>query len=300
MNKYKIILDYLLGFITCLLCSLLVIVFILKNNIFTEKNLLEKFEKENYYEEVYNITLEDMKDYMVSSGFEEEILDNIFSVNDIKKDVNGYINSYFKNSEYKINSKLVSNNIRSNIDKYLVKNNIDVQNKEELEMFLTDMENIYVKRVNFYNMLGNFKNRFYKIYNLIYKAQIILGGVILLLNILMIHMKNKHIASVYMASGFILLFVRFLIYEKIDFRTLVIISDAFSKVLKVLLTNIASELIIFGIILVVIGILISQLEPTKVDGSKITINRDNEEIKKRLNIDSKKKNRKKVERARKT
>ena len=172
MNKNKILIDYILCFITCIFVSTLVILFIIKNNIFTKKNILETFEKENYYVELYNKTLEDMKDYMVSSGLEEEILENIFELEDIKKDVDGYISSYFDNSNYEIQSNKVSENIQKNIDKYLVKNNIEVDNKEELKMFLVDMENIYKKRINFYNMLSSFKNTFYKIYNLLFKIQI--------------------------------------------------------------------------------------------------------------------------------
>ncbi len=290
MNKNKILIDYILCFITCIFVSTLVILFIIKNNIFTKKNILETFEKENYYVELYNKTLEDMKDYMVSSGLEEEILENIFELEDIKKDVDGYISSYFDNSNYEIQSNKVSENIQKNIDKYLVKNNIEVDNKEELKMFLVDMENIYKKRINFYNMLSSFKNTFYKIYNLLFKIQIGLSILIIILNVILINMKSKHIQSAYMGSGLILLFTRFVIYDKIDFKNITLISDEFSKVLKNILTNIAFELVIFGIILFILGILIGLSEPPKIDGSKITVNRDNEVIKEKIKKNNKKPN----------
>ena len=290
MNKNKILIDYILCFITCIFVSTLVILFIIKNNIFTKKNILETFEKDNYYVELYNKTLEDMKDYMVSSGLEEEILENIFELEDIKKDVDGYISSYFDNSNYEIQSNKVSENIQKNIDKYLVKNNIEVDNKEELKMFLVDMENIYKKRINFYNMLSSFKNTFYKIYNLLFKIQIGLSILIIILNVILINMKSKHIQSAYMGSGLILLFTRFVIYDKIDFKNITLISDEFSKVLKNILTNIAFELVIFGIILFILGILIGLSEPPKIDGSKITVNRDNEVIKEKIKKNNKKPN----------
>ncbi len=93
-----------------------------------------------------------------------------------------------------------------------------------------------------------------------------------------------------MGSGLILLFTRFVIYDKIDFKNITLISDEFSKVLKNILTNIAFELVIFGIILFMLGILIGLSEPPKIDGSKITVNRDNEVIKEKIKKNNKKPN----------
>ena len=74
MNRVKLILSYLFGFITSVLLSILVILLLCKYSILNVDYIKNVLGKNNYYSEVYKGTLEEIEAYMISSGLEEEVL----------------------------------------------------------------------------------------------------------------------------------------------------------------------------------------------------------------------------------
>lgn len=268
MNRVKLILSYLFGFITSVLLSLLVILLLCKYSILNENYIKNVLGKNNYYSEVYEGTLEEMKTYMISSGLEEDILDEIITESEIEKEVNKYIDSIYDNTEYKVDSESVRNKLTTNIDKYLNDNNLDVENRKELNMFINDMIKIYEDEIKFYN-IGKFGKEYINIAN-IYIDNIIyiIFSVSLVLIIILILLKNKFISSSLLSSGLILLFIRFVIYEKIDIKNILIVSEYFSKSLKTVLYELGHNIFISSILLISIGLIIALIESIKFKGKK--------------------------------
>lgn len=268
MNRVKLILSYLFGFITSVLLSLLVILLLCKYSILNENYIKNVLGKNNYYSEVYEGTLEEMKTYMISSGLEEDILDEIITESEIEKEVNKYIDSIYDNTEYKVDSESVRNKLTTNIDKYLNDNNLDVENRKELNMFINDMIKIYEDEIKFYN-IGKFGKEYINIAN-IYIDNIIyiIFSVSLVLIIILILLKNKFISSSLLSSGLILLFIRFVIYEKIDIKNILIVSEYFSKSLKTVLYELGHNILISSILLISIGLIIALIESIKFKGKK--------------------------------
>ena len=60
-----------------------------------------------------------------------------------------------------------------------------------------------------------------------------------------------------MASGLIILFSYVIIYEKIDIESILIITDNFSLLIRKILTNLKELFFLLGIVLIIIGIMIS-------------------------------------------
>ena len=284
-NKIKIVSEYVLAFITSIFISVLFLTLTFKKYIFNINEFERILDKNNYYEEIYNTTLEDIKDYMVSSGLEEEILDGIITQEEVKKDVINFIDSLYYNKDYKIDENRIKERLDKNIDKYLISNNIDVQDRTELELFKNDLVDIYKDRVTVYKILNYVKSPFSKVFKLINKIFIALLIVTIIFNFIIIYTKNKHIAATYMSSGLILLFIRFAIYNKLDIEYLSVLTDSFTKVVKTILYKIGNSMIIYGSILLFIGVAISTYYYFK--------EKKEEQLKKKKMINKKYKNRKK-------
>ena len=260
MNRAKFILSYIFGFIASTLISILVILLIGKFTILNIKYVESVLVKNNYYKEVYKGAYEEIENYMVSSGLEDVVLDKIFSENDIKRDINNYLEALYRGESYTVDSSFLNKKLSENIDNYLVSNNFDVEDRHELDLFISDVCNIYEKEVTFY---GSFKllNKYinFGIDNI--NGLIILVSelsIICILTILIL--GNNIISSSIMSSGLILLFIRVMIYEKVDIKNIMIISNYFSESLKYILNRIGYTLLASSILLIVIGLIISLIE----------------------------------------
>ena len=80
----KIISNILL-FLESILLFLILITFTLRITILNKNNVIKKLDKTNYYEKVYNETLDNMKYITRKSGYSSKIIDDTFSIEDIKR-----------------------------------------------------------------------------------------------------------------------------------------------------------------------------------------------------------------------
>ena len=268
MNRVKLILSYLFGFITSVLLSILVILLLCKYSILNVDYIKNVLGKNNYYSEVYKGTLEEIEAYMISSGLEEEVLNNIFDESIIEKEVDNYLDSIYSGSEYTVDSQSVKDKLSTNIDNYLSSSNLEVTDKKELNLFINDIAKIYEDEIKFYNA-AKFGKKYltYGIKNIDKIISFILG-ISLISIIILLLLRCKFISSTIIGSGLILLFIRFMIFEKIDIKNILIISDYFSKVIKAVLNDLGHNILMSSILLIGIGLIILLIE---LLGKKIKI-----------------------------
>ena len=109
-------------------------------------------------------------------------------------------------------------------------------------------------------LLNNFKNTF----NYIRKITIIVLSISILLLIICLVLtkpiKNNLLSSIIMSSGLILLFIKYNIYDKINYKDIKIISESFSRVVNNMLVSISNLFIIAAITLVISSIIILFIE----------------------------------------
>ncbi len=258
-NKLRIIFGYLFSFLSVLLIVCVVLMLIIKFTVFKKGYISNILYKSNYYITLQTNIIEDMEDYMMSSGLPEEILDKIFTEEELKRDVNIFIDNLYLGKKTNLDTNYIRERISQNISDYLKNNNVEVTNDTDLESFKDELIKIYNNQVCLYKTLDGFVGMVKKANNLLNKATIIVSVLLLIVLILTILCKVKYFDSIFISVGIILIFIRFLIYEKIDVENLLIISDNFSKVLKSLLIKIGNIMFNCSIIFIVVGLLLSSI-----------------------------------------
>ena len=256
MNKIKIILSYILGFILSICLVLIVGIFVSKKTILNKKFMSRLMDENNYYELVYQSISEEIEDYMTSSGLEKEILNNVIIKDNVKNDIDNYMNSLYENKLYIIDTSYVENTLKDNINNYLKNLNLGVDNTNELDLFISDIGGIYKKQVSFYNTLDILNGKLYKISNLIDKYSILLYIITLLLIIIILIIRYINIGSVILSSGFMILLLKIFIYERIDVENVLLISDYFSNIIKSIFKYVGKYMINISIILIVLGFIL--------------------------------------------
>ena len=257
-NKLRIIFGYIFSFITMLTLIILILLLICRFTIYKKSYINDILDKNNYYTNVYNDIIEDMKDYMVSSGLPESILDNLFTERDVRKDVNLYIDNIYLGKKTTLDNSLIKERLSNNIETYLKNNNVEVTNDADLDSFIDEMTKIYNNQICLYKMLDSLVSTVSKYNNVLNKAIIIVGITFLILSLLIIIvLKVKYLGALLMSAGMILIFMRFLIYENIDVENIIIVSDNFSKVLKSIIIKLGNIILNYGVVLIIVGLIMS-------------------------------------------
>ena len=253
-NRIKIILGYLLGFVCSLIVSLLTILVILKFTIYNSSYVYNLVNKNDYYNKVSLDIREEMENYMVSSGFLESILDDIYTIDDVKKDINNYLDDLYLGQKTNVDKEKIESKLNDNIDKYLKESNLSVINEDDIKSFVSDISSIYEKEVTLYHTFDSFLSSFAKINKLINIGIIVSVVLVIVLFVVILKgLKTISIGSSFIAASLILIFIRFVIVEKVDIENILLITENFSDILQIILLNIRKLLLISGIILAVLG-----------------------------------------------
>ena len=257
MKRIKIILGYILGFILSLS------IFVLALSMITYKTILDKsfmdrlIDENNYYENIYNEIDMNVKDYITSSGFDETILDGIIVKDEVYSEISSYFDGMYNGKVYEVDSSKVEERLKDNINKYLVKHNLGLNDTQELELFIKDIGEIYKNEINMYGVLRGVVTRVTTITNIVRKViiidSVIVGACVIIVGLL----RTINIGSCIMSGGLMLIIFRLFIYERVDTQNIEIINDYFSLILRSLFNYISNYMLEISVILIGVGFLLS-------------------------------------------
>ena len=107
MNKrIKIIASYVLLFIESVLLFIVTSLLIAKFTVFDVNYIKNSLEKNNYYKELYDEIITEMSYYTNQSGFEDSILDNTFTLGEVKYETNKFIENTYKGKSLSIDTTI--------------------------------------------------------------------------------------------------------------------------------------------------------------------------------------------------
>ena len=257
MRKFKKLVGYILGFISSVLLTILVLLFVFKITIFNQNYVLQKLEDNNYYEEVTESIKRDMGNSLMSSGLDKSILDGIFKDGDIKVDIKGFIASIYTGSKYKVDTDSLKKKINSNIDEYLKEKGLEATDKKSLETYVDGVVKIYKDGINIYGYLDGVISSFAKISTY---TDMFIGFIIVFIIVCLVVIRKwvhkRYSGVVCLSSSLMLLYFRWFIFDGIDFKNIIIISDSFSKVIRKVLIDVGDKVIIVSMVLLIISIFI--------------------------------------------
>ena len=258
MSRVKVVLRGFLGFICSILLFLIVIVSIIKLTVYNKNYVLKSIENDDYYSKVYTEINDDMKNSLLSSGLDESILEGLFTKNDLKKETKNLIGSIYSGSKFKVDTETFRERLNTNIDKFLKEKNIQITDQKSLDTFVSNIVSVYKKEISLYGYLENYVNKFVKIGNLLDVAMIVMVVLLLVCFIILRYSLHRRYSGVIcMSACLMLLFFKSYIYEQIDMKNILIISDSFSSLLRRILLDINDKMLLTAFILLMLGILLN-------------------------------------------
>ena len=257
--------SYVLSFVLVLMLLSLCLLAIVKSTILDEKYMISKLEDANYYERMNGEIIEQFKNYTIQSGLSDEVLENLFTEDKLKQDINNVIDSIYTGKELEISTSEIRENLKENILAEVEKEGKTVDFEDEaMEEYLKAIESAYESQVSYSTCtINSIGSTFEKVISLAQTAQIIVIVVTIVIAVLIIILNIKQIfglnylAISSMASGLFILIAKFLLGQSTDLKNIMLINQATSHVIQLVIEDLLAKVTIAGVVLLIIGLIFS-------------------------------------------
>mgnify|MGYP000292600613 FL=1 len=173
MKPYTIFFNYLTKFISSILFFLATTITIILFTIFNQNFIAQQLNETNYYEKLYtNIKLE-MSYYVTQSGLSDDILNNIFDKELLRRTTEKMLDNFYNNKDNTINKTSIEENLMNNINEELKDYKLTEEDKTSINKFITQMSSIYETEISYSNILNKYHNSFNRIYHILVALDIL-------------------------------------------------------------------------------------------------------------------------------
>ena len=253
----RLLLSYIMKFIQSISFFLLSLSLILILTVFNEDYVLDLLNNHNYYQELYDNTLEEVSYYLEQSGLNEEVLNNVISVKSLKKEIITTIDNLYTNQKITVNTEEFQNNLTTNINNYIKDNNIRVDNKDTVNILTKKLVNIYEEEVSYNNAFEKVRpifNKTYKLTKIVLYLSIIISIITYLINRYVFKDRNI-IASLFtnfVILGGLVLYIKY----TIDINNIFFYNTSISNILMEFINSVLKCMLVTGIISFFLGLFI--------------------------------------------
>ena len=226
-----------------------------------EEYVLNKIEESGYYTKLYDLVYNNFNNYIMQSGFDQSILNDVITIDKLKSDTKIIIDNYYKGTSNEIETDSIYNKINENINNYLSNTNLKADTsslKKYVGLLITEYN---ATIINYSSASGPIYNAITMIQRIIAKVDIysIFGIIVSIIMIIVFSIKRpKKILSGIgcgcLFMGILAVYVRHYILGLFNFDVLLLLNQVFTDALQYLLNSFTNTLLIYEIVFGIIGL----------------------------------------------
>ena len=246
-----------------ILISILILTNIVDMTILNKTYILDKLDQSNYYSETKKEIQSNFENYILQSGLQEDVIENIVTEDKIKNDTKIIISNIYDETYKEIGTEEIENNLKNNIQESLEETKISENQQNAINKFIEKICNEYKETIlhtkyetKINNEIINISNYLRLIKNIIIVIIVVLILIILLINHKEILRGISQIGITLTASGIMYFLINLFIDYKIEIENILILNNSVSQVIKEVLTNILEVFMKWGFILFSSGVIV--------------------------------------------
>lgn len=247
--------------IICLLA--LSITAILKNTILNKQFVFNKMEQIGFYDKTYAYLQSEFEGYIQQSGFDLQVIENLYTVDDLKLTVNSIVDDIYSGEEISIDVTSLKDKLKNNISESL--NNFGIfttRIQNAIDQFIDTIVQSYIDNVFPVNDAIKTASKIVVKVNAImpnlelclYIVIAILTVVLILINITSFIGVFKYLGITILSTGILLIVTKIAIYFFIKVDHLKLYNSAINDLIIEGIHNITDIILYTGIAASIIGI----------------------------------------------
>ena len=263
-NKLKIIFGYILLFLESIILFTITTLVVYRLTLFDKSYIKKELSKNDYYKKMNEEIKTEMSFYTEQSGFEDSVLDDIFTLTDIRNTTNSFITNIYNGQVYNISTNIIEEKLNKNINNYIQKENFKVVNQDEINKFTKQISKVYSDEIKLMGYLDKVCKYIPKVKGLIEYA--VVGLFALLVALIIINekaFKRRDYSVVLFTSAFLIICTLIFFTDRIDVKNLLVYSKTVSGLVISIIHNLSLFFILIAILYIIIGIVIILLKKEK-------------------------------------
>ena len=247
MRFFRFLFNFIFSFLLIISIFLNFAINTLKNNILEKQYIISKMNEVGYYNQLFDEINSGFENYIYQSGLPTDTIKELFTIDDLKGDVNIVINHIYDNAELTNKKEQVRANLDNKVQSYISTQNIKVDNltKSNIEKFEDLIVKEYDEGLMPSEKLFDYLKLIVSISKLVvvYEKYVRASLIIIIVLLIIINIKNL-IQAVNFAGisifvlGILELFSISYISKSIKFDNLLIVRKSFTN----LVVNLAKEI----------------------------------------------------------
>ena len=257
MKIIRKIISYILAIILVTLMSATIILSIVNAVVFSKPNVKKQMQKVDYYTEINNIIKESANNYIMQSGFDESIMDNVISKEKINNDIDKVINAIYEGEEVEISTDEIKNSLDKNVQQYIEQNNykVDAQTQKDIKKFEDKIESIYANSITYSKSSIKKVVKYFKMAKRMTRVALIASLILLIIFAIITYKTNRATFGIsLLATGIICIFIKCYSSINIAVNNILMVNKTFSNLMINIINQVIQYVFIGGIILAVLGI----------------------------------------------
>ena len=257
MKIIRKIISYILAIILVTLMSATIILSIVNAVVFSKPNVKKQMQKVDYYTEINNIIKESANNYIMQSGFDESIMDNVISKEKINNDIDKVINAIYEGEEVEISTDEIKNSLDKNVQQYIAQNNykVDAQTQKDIKKFEDKIESIYANSITYSKSSIKKVVKYFKMAKRMTRVALIASLILLIIFAIITYKTNRATFGIsLLATGIICIFIKCYSSINIAVNNILMVNKTFSNLMINIINQVIQYVFIGGIILAVLGI----------------------------------------------
>ena len=225
--------------------------------------MISKLEENDYYNKTYELVESNFENYIQQSGLDEEVLKDIITKDEIEEDTKSILNNIYSGIGDNISTEKIKERLTQNIDKSLENKKLSSSEKEAIDDFIDKIGNEYETTIFHTNYEKSLSNMYKKIIKMVsFGEKVILVSIgffvilILIINTRRIYKSISAIGISMISSGVIFIIAKIYINTKIKIQTITVLNRVCSTTLRNILQELLDNIITYGIIFSVIGLVL--------------------------------------------
>ncbi len=255
MKPHTIFFNYLTKFISSILFFLTTTITIILFTIFNQNFMAQQLNETNYYEKLYtNIKLE-MSYYVTQSGLSDDILNNIFDKELLRRTTEKMLDNFYNNKDNTINKTSVEENLMNNINEELKDYKLTEEDKTSINKFITQMSSTYEMEISYSNILNKYHNSFNRIYHILVALDILCITLFIINYFITRHtLKERNIIISLLTTTVLITIIHLYLSNTLDLGHLEFYNDIISNLINYTYQSIMSIFNIVSTIYLVISL----------------------------------------------
>ena len=261
----KKIISYILSFISAILLIISIFIGTISSTVLNENFLFKAVEEVDYYSMLDTNIKSEIEGYVKQSGFSKEVFESLYTKEQLKEDIDATIIGMYSNGKIEINANTVEENLRKNIEKFIVDNGVKVDEKQQrkIDEYIRKIGNIYKTEISHPVYLDSANKAIITANKIIPKTSKIVYisfavSIILILAINIKNLKNAfiHIGISLLTASVFIVFEILILNFKVNINHILILNSSFTLLVISIIKKIISQLIKTAVTISVISIVV--------------------------------------------